>query len=159
MEQELLMNGESATTIFDVALGALKDAYVHTPAETLANRILEQALNRIHSMPAEVADRSKIALLEAEVSTLREHLAEVNRLMSLNCRKVERLEEALQRIVAWAEAYPLDIFPEPDLNAVRKWLQSGGHSLDQVSASNMRHVIKGVGEIARGALSASVKHE
>lgn len=35
---------------------------------------------------------ARIRELEAEVSTLREHLAEVNRLMSLNCRTVERLQ-------------------------------------------------------------------
>jgi len=27
---------------------------------------------------------------------------------------LDRMEEALHRIVQWAEAYPLDIFPEPD---------------------------------------------
>jgi hypothetical protein len=39
-----------------------------------------------------VEQQQRIRELEAEVSTLREHLAEVNRLMSLNCRTVERLE-------------------------------------------------------------------
>lgn len=85
------MNGQESKTLFDVAYDGLKDAYVHTPAKTAANRILEEALNRLQNMPVEVSDRERVKLLEAEVSTLREHLAEVNRLMSLNCREVERL--------------------------------------------------------------------
>ena len=28
--------------------------------------------------------------------------------------RAEKYEEALERIVQWSEAYPLDIFPEPD---------------------------------------------
>jgi hypothetical protein len=65
---------------------------------------------------------------------------------------VERLEEALQRIVQWADAYPLDVFPEPNFKKVNKALKAAGLSLDCVSASNMRHAIKGAGDIARSAL-------
>ena len=32
---------------------------------------------------------------------------------------LDRMEGALHRIVQWAEAYPLDIFPEPDWKAAR----------------------------------------
>lgn len=69
--------------------------------------------------------------------------------------RVERLEEALQRIVQWADAYPLDVFLEPDFKKVSKVLKASGLSLDQVSASNMRHVVKGVGNIARAAVNGS----
>jgi hypothetical protein len=62
------------------------------------------------------------------------------------------LEDALTRILNWADAYPLDVFPEPDFQAVQAALQKAGISLAQVSASNMRHVIQGVGDIARAAL-------
>lgn len=65
---------------------------------------------------------------------------------------IERQRTALERIVQWAEAYPLDVFPEPDLKRVREVLTAAGLSLDQVSASNMRHVITRVAEIARAAL-------
>lgn len=71
----------------------------------------------------------------------------------LACARVERLEEALQRIVQWADAYPLDVFPEPDFKRVNDVLKAAGLSLDQVSASNMRHVVKGVGDIARSTLT------
>ncbi len=61
-------------------------------------------------------------------------------------------EEALQRIVQWSEAYPLDIFPEPDLVKAHALLKAGGMTLDAISASCMRRVIEGVGKIAREAI-------
>lgn len=64
----------------------------------------------------------------------------------------ERYEAALQRIKQWSEAYPLDVFPEPDFAIVRYAMEKEGLSLDRVSASNMRHVVMGVGEIATQAL-------
>lgn len=67
-------------------------------------------------------------------------------------KRIDTLETALERIVQWAEAYPLDVFPEPDFKRVHEVLKAAGLGLDQVSASNMRHVVKGVGEIARSAL-------
>jgi hypothetical protein len=66
---------------------------------------------------------------------------------------IEKQRTALERIIQWSEAYPLDVFPEPDLKKVREVLSAAGLSLDQVSASNMRHVITRVAEIARTALS------
>lgn len=71
--------------------------------------------------------------------------------------KAEPLEEALQRIDQWSEAYPLDIFPEPDLKKARELLAAGGITLDAVSAHCMRHVVNGVGKIAREALEAYSK--
>lgn len=66
--------------------------------------------------------------------------------------RITRLEAALQRIVQWADAYPMDIFPEPDLKRSHQVLTDAGLSLDTISAAAMRHVISGVGEIAREAL-------
>jgi hypothetical protein len=65
----------------------------------------------------------------------------------------EQYGEALQRIVQWSEAYPLDIFPEPNWPKAAELLKAGGITLDAVSASCMRHVVKGVGNIAREALA------
>jgi len=67
--------------------------------------------------------------------------------------RVERLEEALWRIDQWSQAYPLEVFPEPDWNKARQLLEAGGMTLDSVSAGAMRHVVSGVGKIAREALS------
>lgn len=66
--------------------------------------------------------------------------------------RIERLEEALQQIVQWSEAYPLKVFPEPDWKRVAELLQAGGITLDAVSASCMRHVVEQAGKIAREAL-------
>jgi hypothetical protein len=64
----------------------------------------------------------------------------------------EKFENALRQIVAWSEAYPLSVFPEPDLNKAQVLLRAGGMSLDGISAHAMRHVVEGVGKIAREAL-------
>jgi len=66
---------------------------------------------------------------------------------------IERLEEALRQIEAWSRAYPLTVFPEPDLDKARKLLAAGGITLDAVSAHAIRHVVLGVGKIARDALT------
>jgi hypothetical protein len=62
------------------------------------------------------------------------------------------LREALHRIAAWSEAYPLSIFPEPDWGKATALLKAGGITMDAVSASCMKHVVEGVGKIAREAL-------
>jgi hypothetical protein len=66
--------------------------------------------------------------------------------------RAERLEDALQRLVQWSEAYPLDLFPEPNWKRAQQALEAAGITLDAVSASCMRHVVEGVGRIAREAL-------
>ena len=63
-----------------------------------------------------------------------------------------RMQDALERIVQWSEAYPTDIFPEPDWTLAREALAVAGITLDSVSAHAMRHVIEGVGRIAREGL-------
>lgn len=66
--------------------------------------------------------------------------------------ELERLRTALQEIEVWSRAYPLKVFPEPDLEKAAKLLRDGNMTLDAISASAMRHVIDGVGKIAREAL-------
>lgn len=65
----------------------------------------------------------------------------------------DRMRDALERIYLWSKAYPTQVFPEPDFKRAAALLSAGGMSLDVVSASNMRHATKGVGKIARAALS------
>ena len=69
--------------------------------------------------------------------------------------ETDRYREALERIVEWAEAYPLDVFPEPDWKRAGDLLRAGGITIDAVSASCMRRVVEGVGKIAREALEGS----
>lgn len=65
--------------------------------------------------------------------------------------------EKLHRIAQWAEAYPLKVFPEPDLKKARALLESGGMTLDAVSASAMRHVLSGVKNIVGDAALANME--
>ena len=63
-----------------------------------------------------------------------------------------RLRAALEQIEQWAQAYPLNVFPELDLRKAAQLLAAGGIPLDAISASNMRHVLEGVSGIVREAL-------
>lgn len=67
-----------------------------------------------------------------------------------NEKKEERiiyLEDKIQKILNWCNAYPLDVFPEPDLKKAARILKENGMTLDSISASNMRHVLEGIKEI------------
>ena len=66
--------------------------------------------------------------------------------------EIERLRDALEEIERWSDAYPIEVFPEPDLGRAARRPLAGGITLDAVSASAMRHVATEVGEIARRAL-------
>ena len=66
--------------------------------------------------------------------------------------EIEQLRAGLQQIESWSRAYPLEMFPEPDFEKAHKLLQAGGMPLDAISAAAMRHVVEGVGAIARRAL-------
>jgi hypothetical protein len=68
--------------------------------------------------------------------------------------KIEILSEALQQILNWCEAYPVSVFPEPDLKKAAVLLRVGGLTLDAVSASSARHCLQGVGAIVVAALES-----
>lgn len=70
----------------------------------------------------------------------------------------EAAQEALEQILAWAEAYPIEVFPEPDWKRSAEVLKAAGLSLDRISASNMRHVITRVAELARATVKATGGH-
>jgi hypothetical protein len=66
---------------------------------------------------------------------------------------IARLEAALGGLRQWCDAYPVAVFPEPDLKRVAQVLKEAGLTLDAVSASNFRHVLTRVREITDAALS------
>lgn len=70
-------------------------------------------------------------------------------------RENDAFREALWQIAQWAKAYPLKVFPEPDFKKAAELLTAGGITLDAISASNMRHVVEGVGRIAQSALDVA----
>ena len=69
-------------------------------------------------------------------------------------RRLAALETALQGIATWSDAYPLDVFLEPDFKKAHEVLKAAGMTLDAISASSIRHVVEGVGKIAKSALAA-----
>lgn len=93
------------------------------------------------------------------LAALQQQLIEAHTEIGAQARKIdelraenERMREALEKIDQWAKAYPLSVFPEPDFKKAHEVLTANGMTLDAISASNMRHVVTGVGEIARAAL-------
>lgn len=56
-------------------------------------------------------------------------------------------DDRMHKINNWINAYPLEIFPEPDLKKAARVLSENGMTLDAISASGMRHVLKGIKEI------------
>jgi len=55
--------------------------------------------------------------------------------------EVGRLNDVIGLLRNWVKAYPLDMFPEPDLELARKLLTDGGVSYDALNVYSMRHVI------------------
>lgn len=91
----------------------------------------------------------------SQIEGLIEDLDDCNLDRELWRKRAEDLEEALQKIVQWAEAYPTDIFHEPPAEEAKKaneLLNANGMTLDAFSASMGRHCLAGVGDIARSAL-------
>jgi hypothetical protein len=62
----------------------------------------------------------------------------------------ERMAEALRRIQGWCDAYPVEVFPEPDLDAIRS--QIGDGPMSSLHAAWARHLLKGIATYARQGL-------
>lgn len=60
--------------------------------------------------------------------------------------ELAEMQSTMSSITDWCDAYPLDEFPELDMQEVRGKL--GDSLLSRLSAYNMRHVLKGIKEIA-----------
>lgn len=65
-----------------------------------------------------------------------------------------RMIDAMHKLKNWSEAYPLQVFPEPDLNLAAEVLKDAGMTLDAISAFNMRHVLNGIKEIVDDGLTS-----
>lgn len=61
--------------------------------------------------------------------------------------ELENLQDKMHRINSWIEAYPIEMFPEPDLKRAAVVLKAAGMTLDSISASSMRHVLDGIKNI------------
>jgi hypothetical protein len=63
--------------------------------------------------------------------------------------RLEAAEDKLRLIADWCAAYPLEMWPKPNMKKVRALL--GDTLLTQLSAYNMRHVCEGIAKIAAQA--------
>jgi len=66
--------------------------------------------------------------------------------------KIYELEEKLHQINNWCQAYPINVFTElskDEWASAKKGLASVKIKIDRISASNMRHVLKGIENIIK----------
>ncbi len=105
---------------------------------------LEQAHNQVESV-----ENDNLNLIELSFQKRVEYYMNVAQHYKT---EVDKLKEALESIELWANAYPLDVFPKPDLRKASAALKLAGMTLDSISADNMRHVLNGVKGIVSEAL-------
>lgn len=84
-------------------------------------------------------DKSREIALENKIISLRTQLAKTE-------ARVEELEDFVQWVYDWHRAYPLGVFPEPDLKKAHEILKPHGMTVDAISASMGRHMLKRFGE-------------
>lgn len=87
------------------------------------------------------------------VDTLREIIEKKTEDITKLEDKFEDVQILLERMQQWCDAYPLDMFPEPDLKLARALLAAGGITLDSVTVYAMRHVVNGM----RGYVEEAIK--
>lgn len=72
----------------------------------------------------------------------------------------ENYDTLFDSIKNWCEAYPIDVFPQPDFKKAHEVLKANGMTLDAISASNIKHVITQVQKMIDAAIKArGDKHE
>jgi len=69
---------------------------------------------------------------------------EWQKVWDINVKYINKLESKLDRIRQWCDAYPIDIFPEPDFKKVHQLLKENSMSLDSITASNIRYALRGI---------------
>ena len=84
--------------------------------------------------------------MEAErANRLYANIERINRVDTALAKRVGQMIERNSAIrvalTQWLRAYPIDIFPEPDLEKAAELLKAGGQTLDAVSANMARHVL------------------
>ena len=72
--------------------------------------------------------------------------------------RVVELKDALERIAQWAEAYPVTVFiplTSGEMQKADSVLRGAGISMGAMHAAWARHIVDGIGGIARQALDRS----
>jgi len=70
--------------------------------------------------------------------------------------RIEQLADAMHEIQQWSQAYPVEVFPEPDWKRAREVLKAHGMMLDAISAGVMRRALISINGIATAALAMPV---
>lgn len=70
--------------------------------------------------------------------------------------KLAKARETIEGFAQWADAYPLEVFPGPDLKEVGSILRACGreNQMDRMHAAWARDILKEAGKDAREALEA-----
>ena len=114
---------------------------------------MEEKIDEIIRLKAENKEQAElIETLQKRVEIIKKNR---NRFFDENKQQADRikeLEKSFEQIQIWANAYPLEIFPKPDLIKAREVLKAAGMTLDSISADNMRHVLNGVKDIVEQVL-------
>ena len=74
--------------------------------------------------------------------------------------KYDTFKATLREIDDWANAYPVEVFPEPtkdNWKQAAEVLKANALSLDRISASNMRHVLSGIKKKVSKAIAEAEK--
>jgi hypothetical protein len=105
----------------------------------------------------DIYERSKLdteIIVGSEIRVLIGEIRHHRRIDRVDTALAKRLGEHLEKdarmrveIQQWLAAYPLSVFPEPDLEKAAELLKAGGQTLDAVSANMGRHVLKRVIEL------------
>ena len=113
------------------------------------------------SEPSDRSEKLAVAMMEEHPQqyayVIHEAFADLEARLAAAEDKRDEAREAHQRIVEWADAYPLSVFPEPDFKKAAAVLKAAGMTLDAISASNMRHCLKGAKEIACTVLATDTE--
>ena len=64
----------------------------------------------------------------------------------------DRLRNLFRRLGIWQRAYPLDVFPKPDLKKAHEVLKANDMTLDAIRADTMRDMLGGIEGIVERAL-------
>ena len=110
-----------------------------------------------HIEAALMAAGAQLQAKDAEIARLTTALQRANDLAERFERGWYLRGDALEKLQNWADAYPLDVFPEvlrQDWQRANEVLAQAGLSMSRMSASNIRHVINGVRETVAEGLKA-----
>lgn len=80
--------------------------------------------------------------IEDQIQDLRTKYEDAIGVLENTRERLRHAEEILLKVRNWAYAYPLDVFPEPDIAKCELLLKAGGQSIDTLAAYARRGAIE-----------------